>query len=189
MFPGPASATGWRRIKAAERTANSSLITPALVFTNTSGTNYAFYCRRGGEDKARLSSAESRLFVKCGVSLKVDLQEVSQQKGQRVTDASPLCFSIKVKMANNWERGNAKQIPPLRKISAYLWRNKITAVRRCSKHVYRPLEEGCGISQTPPPRGQQVGSGRPQRGAHKYNNTTGTHTPYVLTTCSTNQSV
>lgn len=35
-------ATGWRQIKAAERTTNSSLITPSFVFTNTSGTNYVF---------------------------------------------------------------------------------------------------------------------------------------------------
>lgn len=40
--------------------------------------------------------------------------------------------------------------------------------------VYCPLDEGCGISQTPPPRGST--GGRPERGAHKHNDTTCTHT-------------
>lgn len=66
---------------------------------------------------------------------------------------------------------------------------KIASFRMFPETVYCPLDEGCGISQTPPPLplvDQRVDVLNEER---INTMTQHAHTPSVLTTCSTDQSV
>lgn len=177
MFTGLALATGWRQIKAAERTTNSSLITPSFVFTNTSGTNYVFIVREQ-ERTSPDSTKESRLFVKCGLSLMVNPKELNQQFSTLLLNKSE---NDKQLGGGNHPRDSfsAQDLTQFiakceKKTSSF--QDVSCDVQCLRKHVYCPLDEGCGICRTPPPRRQQLDSGHPERGAYKHNNTTCTHT-------------
>lgn len=96
VFTGLACATSWKKMKAIERTTNSSLITPSfLCFTNTSGTNYALIvCKQ-----ERASPDSSMSNRDCQLYFFLDGKSQMTKKTWKCNQCS--YFSIKVILANS----------------------------------------------------------------------------------------